>query len=48
MTDMSPAGPEEQLAKDVETLPGRGGPDDSGAVDVAEEELNVPRDTGAH
>lgn len=32
----------------VETLPGTGGPDDTGAVDVSDEELNLPRDTGTH
>ena len=32
----------------VETLPGTGGPDDNGQVDVTEGELNMPRDTGAH
>jgi hypothetical protein len=35
-------------AEGVETLPGTGGPDDNGAVDVDPEELNVPRDRGAH
>ncbi len=35
-------------ANAVETLPGTGGPDDNGSVDVPDEELNVPRDTGAH
>ena len=32
----------------VETLPGTGGPDDTGAVDVDEDDLNMPRDSGAH
>ena len=32
----------------VETLPGTGGPDDNGSVEVPDADLNVPRDTGAH
>lgn len=32
----------------VQTLPGTGGPDDNGEVDVPEEDLDVPRDSGAH
>lgn len=45
---VSPATDDLEEANAVETLPGTGGPDDNGSVDVPEEELNVPRDTGAH
>lgn len=44
----SPATDDIDDADAVETLPGTGGPDDNGSVDVPEEDLNVPRDTGAH
>lgn len=44
----SPATDDLENANAIETLPGTGGPDDNGSVDVPEEELNVPRDTGAH
>jgi hypothetical protein len=33
---------------DVTTLPGTGGPDDSGDVDADPDEIDIPRDTGAH
>lgn len=33
---------------DVDVLPGTGGQDDQGDVDVDPEDLNMPRDTGAH
>ena len=35
-------------AEAVEVLPGTGGPDDDGAVDVDPDELRMPRDDGAH
>jgi hypothetical protein len=33
---------------DVTTLPGTGGPDDSGDVSPASGEIHIPRDSGAH
>jgi hypothetical protein len=35
-------------ASQVDVLPGTGGPDDVGDVDVSDDDLNLPRDTGAH
>jgi hypothetical protein len=32
----------------VQTLPGTGGPDDNGSVDVPPDELHPPRDRRAH
>jgi len=33
---------------EVKTLPGTGGPDDSGEVSIASGDVDIPRDTGAH
>ncbi len=33
---------------DIAVVPGTGGPDDVGDVEVDPDDLNLPRDTGAH
>jgi hypothetical protein len=35
-------------AEGVKTLPGTGGPDDSGDVSADPGEIDIPRDSGAH
>lgn len=40
--------PDDVDASEVRQLPGTGGPDDSGDVEVDESEIRMPRDSGAH
>ncbi|MGN6325597.1 hypothetical protein [Pseudolysinimonas sp.] len=52
-TDAMQNDPEESnAARDagdrVQALPGTGGPDDVGDVDVPDDEVNMPRDEGTH
>lgn len=51
-TSYSPGSERETAEKQEDpgagVLPGSGGPDDSGDLDVAEDELNLPRDSGPH
>jgi hypothetical protein len=45
----SPATADADIDQDAVTaLPGTGGPDDDGEVDVEGEPIDIPRDTGAH
>jgi hypothetical protein len=52
-TEVMQSDPEESdAARDagdrVQALPGTGGPDDVGDVEVPDDELNMPRDEGTH
>jgi hypothetical protein len=38
----------DDVGADVKTLPGTGGPDDTGDVTPASGEIDIPRDSGAH